>query len=204
MRHCAKLALILLIFVIGIWLLYPAKTMFGRPRQLHGGVQDETGPVAGPRVRFQGDLLSTLSKVDGTINLPGIPENSRQVTAWKQGFFIAGSSSDASPLTLKLIPLPVKDNESYSWVDPAPDATHKQNCGNCHGEIYDEWSASGHSRSAANRRFLNLFDGTDWQGRAHVGWSLRDDHPDGIGVCNACHAPTAPFDADLRNLSGIS
>ena len=27
-------------------------------------------------------------------------------------------------------------------------------------------------------------------------------YPDGIGVCNACHAPTVPFDTDLRSLSG--
>jgi hypothetical protein len=107
----------------------------------------------------------------------------------------------SAPLVFNLQQLPAKDYEGYEWVNPAPDPSRPHNCGNCHGEIYQEWSASGHARSAGNRRFLSLLDGSDWQGRRRVGWSLRDDHPDGIGVCNACHAPTASFDTDLRPLS---
>jgi hypothetical protein len=107
-------------------------------------------------------------------------------------------------LVLKLKRLPAKDNQDYNWVDPTPNPANQQNCGNCHRQIYDEWSASGHSRSATNRRFLNLLEGTNWQGKPHFGWSLREEHPDGIGVCNACHAPTARFDADLAQLTGVS
>jgi len=55
-----------------------------------------------------------------------------------------------------------------------------------------------------NRRFLNLYDGSDWQGRPHVGWDLLADNPAGAGVCNACHAPTATFDSDLRDLHGVT
>jgi hypothetical protein len=165
---------------------------------------DDTGPTSGARVRFQGKLDSTLTNSEGTVELPVNSAHTRQITASKEGYFITGSPADSIPLILKLNPLPIRDNESYSWVDPTPDAAGPQNCGNCHRRIYDEWSASGHARSATNRRFLNLYNGTDWQGRGHAGWSLRDEHPDGIGVCNACHAPTSSFDADLRNLSGVS
>src|SRR5262249_4814058 len=83
-----------------------------------------------------------------------------------------------------------------------PNPAGRHNCGNCHAEIYREWSASGHARSTTNRRFLNLYDGTDWHGRPDVGWNLRADHPDGVGVCNACHAPTTGFDTDLRSERG--
>jgi hypothetical protein len=46
-------------------------------------------------------------------------------------------------------------------------------CANCHAEIYREWTASAHSRSATGRRFRNLYDGTDWNGDAGVGWGLQ-------------------------------
>jgi hypothetical protein len=157
--------------------------------------------VVSARVRYRGETNFALSDSDGHFSLPSRKKGSR-VTASHEGFFISGAPADSSPLALQLIPLPTQDNESYTWVNPVPDQAHPQNCGNCHREIYQEWSASGHARSATNRRFLNVYDGSDWHGRPHVGWSLRDDHPDGIGVCNACHAPTAPFDADLRTLAG--
>jgi len=199
MRFYIRLAAAFLIFVAVFILLVPHV----RPtRRLHGYVLSENKPVAGARVRFQGHFLDVLSKSDGTLELPTLSDSSRRITAWKDGFFIGGSPADADPLIVKLTRLPTQDNENYSWVEPSPDAARPQNCGNCHREIYEEWSASGHARSANNRRILNLYDGSDWQGRPHVGWSLRDDHPDGIGVCNACHAPTAPFDTDLRSLSG--
>ena len=50
-------------------------------------------------------------------------------------------------------------------------------------------------QSATNRRFLNLYDGSDWQGRPNRGWSLLAEYPDGSAVCTACHAP-AMHDSD--------
>jgi hypothetical protein len=201
MRFYIRLAAAFLIFV-AVFLVLANPHRPKPARKLRGFVMTETELVAGAKVRFQGLILSTLSKSDGTFELPGLSHTSQQITAWKEGFFIGSSPADADPLIIKLKRLPAQDNENYAWVEPSPDAARPQNCGNCHREIYEEWSASGHARSATNRRFLNLYDGSDWQGRPHVGWSLRDDHPDGIGVCNACHAPTAPFDTDLRSLSG--
>jgi hypothetical protein len=116
------------------------------------------------------------------------------------------SRRDSAPVEIGKRPLPEKDNEQYAWVEPGPDPTKSQNCGNCHAEIYREWAASGHARSATNRRFLNLYDGSDWNGKAGAGWSLLADHPDGAGVCTACHAPSVDFsDAayyDLRMAVG--
>ena len=88
----------------------------------------------------------------------------------------------------------------------APARPH--NCGNCHGAIYREWSLSGHARSATNRHFLNLVKGTDWLGRARVGWSLEADRPEATGVCTACHGPAvedlnAPAYEDLSLVQGV-
>lgn len=204
MRPRIRLVIVLLAMAAGAWVIFSGHSIFDWPHYLHGRVVDESGPISGATVRYQGDSHFVLADHNGLFKLRNTPGASRQITASKEGYFIEGTPSKTHPLMLKLSRLPGKDNEDYSWVDPSPDPSHSQNCGNCHKEIYDEWSVSGHGRSVTNRRFMNLYDGTDWHGRPHVGWSLRDDRLDGIGVCNACHAPTAPFDTDLRNLSGVS
>jgi hypothetical protein len=60
----------------------------------------------------------------------------------------------------------------------------------------------------AEQHFRNLFDGSDWQGRLNRGWSLLADHPDGAGVCTACHGPTVSFTEpayfDLRQVEGVA
>jgi hypothetical protein len=172
-----------------------------------------------------------LTDAHGRFWLPA-PKNPTRLVAWKEGYFIAGASADRVvvsgtlaallplvrvplclpadrlPLVLTLTRLPSGDCIDYAWVDPAPDAAKGHNCGNCHGEIYREWDASGHARSVSNRRFLNLYDGTDWRGRRNVGWNLLAEHPDGAGVCTACHAPTVPFGDpgyfDLRRAHGVA
>jgi hypothetical protein len=95
------------------------------------------------------------------------------------------------------------DCERYSWVDPTPDAAQKGNCANCHGQIYQEWAASGHARSATGSHFRNLFEGTDRDGK-EVGWSLLRDRPEGSGVCAACHAPTAGIGANAVKAEGVA
>jgi hypothetical protein len=172
-----------------------------------------------------------LTDAQGRFWLPP-PKGATRVVAWKEGYFIAGSSTDRVavsgsltalfpllrvplccpadrlPVVLNLTRLPTEDCVDYRWIDPAPDAAKGHNCGNCHGEIYREWDASGHARSVRNRRFLNLYDGTDWRGRRNVGWNLLAEHPDGAGVCTACHGPTVPFGDpgyfDLRRASGVA
>jgi hypothetical protein len=175
----------------------------GRPSaSVEGLVRDEHGPVAGALVRVPGTAGRARTDAAGRFSLPA-PAAGR-ITAAKPGYFIAEQALDASPLRLALRRLPAEDHEAYAWLDPAPDPRQPQNCGNCHTAIYREWDASGHARSATSRHFRNLYDGTDWHGRPDRGWNLLAEHPDGAGVCAACHAPTLPALADPRQPAGVA
>lgn len=169
---------------------------------LSGEVRDENGPVAGATVRIKGTSIATITDERGRFRLPR-PENPTRVTASKEGYLIGGSSMIDTPLVVRIHRLPTEDCQRYTWVDPTPNPTERMNCGNCHKAIYDEWSRSGHARSAANPRLLNLYEGSDWHGRPNVGWNLLKEHPDGADVCSSCHAPTqkpGEFGSfDLRN-----
>jgi hypothetical protein len=178
-----------------------------------GTVHDD-GPIVGACVRFKGTSLSTLTDTTGLFHLPPRPTGTARITASREGYFIAGSDAEAAPLSLTLTRLPETDHEDYRWASSAPGAG-RHSCGNCHQEIYREWSASAHSRSATGKHFLNLYDGTDWDGHPNVGWTLLGDHPIGSGVCNACHVPTMPFRdpdrpldfdvyTDVRNARGVA
>jgi hypothetical protein len=201
-RH-AFAPLLLLLFLPGgfLFVLFPESP----PGFVAGEVNDDAGPVHGALVRFKGQPASVWTGSDGRFLLPIAPKLPNRVTASRSGYFIAGSPSETSPLQLKLRRLPADDCPEYSWVDPTPNRSQTHNCGNCHTEIYREWAASGHARSATNRRFRNLYDGSDWQGRPNVGWNLLADQPDGASVCAACHVPTIPsvFD-DAREVKGVA
>jgi hypothetical protein len=169
---------------------------------LSGTVDDAGGPVAGARVRYQAESRFSVTDPQGRFRLAASTSRSPRVTAWKNGYLIAAAPANLSPLLLHLDKVPREDNADYEWVDPRPDPAAKMNCGNCHQEIYREWSTEGHARSAVNRHLLNLYDGGDWSGRRGHGWNLLADRPEAAGVCNACHAPTASFNADLGDLHG--
>lgn len=163
-----------------------------------GEVRDGNGPVAGATVRFQGGVVSDTTDRQGHFRLPRGGHLSGRLTAWKDGYFIAGSPLDADPLRLLLRAVPQKDNADYQWVDPVPDPAGRHNCANCHQEIYREWNAGGHARSATGRQFRDLYLGTGG------GWSLVGQHPLGKGVCAACHAPSIqPGDAALADLGKV-
>ncbi|HVX61490.1 MAG TPA: multiheme c-type cytochrome [Pirellulales bacterium] len=182
---------------------------------IFGVVVAEGRPVSGATVRIRGRRRSVKSDSQGAFALPWPTdiEHGLSLTASKAGYFIGGLPLRAKLKpgqnvgALRLEPLPTEDCARYSWVDPRPDLAANQNCGNCHLEIYDEWRLDAHSRSARNRRLLNLYDGSDWYGRPGKSWSLLDEHPHGAGVCTSCHAPTVePDDAafdDLRGVSGV-
>jgi hypothetical protein len=162
-------------------------------------------PVAGALVRLKGTRLHTHTDQGGWFRLPARP--GERLTAWQDGFFIGGSRVEkVRPFRLRLEPLPTDDNDEYSWVDPSPSAENEHACANCHAEIHREWAESGHARSATGRRFRNLYEGTNWKGEPDEGWGLLRDHPDGAGVCAACHAPAAPESAflDLREVRGTA
>jgi hypothetical protein len=53
-----------------------------------------------------------------------------------------------------------------------------------------------------------MYAGTDSRKSPGRGWSLRDERPDGVGVCTACHAPTVPDGDpayfDLSKVRGVA
>jgi hypothetical protein len=178
------------------------------PNTISGEVCDEHGFVAAAKVRVQGTPETTLTDSYGQFHLPRQLAAGKRLTAWKQGYFIGSVEAGAPSPVIQLRALPDADCENYRWVDPDPDAGSPQNCGNCHEKIHSEWTASGHARAASNRQFLNLYDGSDWQGRQNIGWNLLAENPDGAGVCTACHAPALAFGDpayyDLRQAAGTA
>jgi hypothetical protein len=204
MQHLRWLPLLLLLGLLGLALARAPQP----PAGLSGQVRDPNGPIAAARVRVKGGTASVLTDPTGRFLLPGPFRPGERITAAKEGHLIAGAPADQRPLTLELAPLPAADCERYAWVGPDPDPSHPQQCGNCHAAIHREWSLSGHARSVSNPHFRNLYDGTDRHGRPGVGWSLLGEHPDGAGVCTACHAPAVAFDDpayfDLRLAEGTA
>src|SRR5713101_3084231 len=109
MRSWIGLAFVFLALAAGAWFIFSRHSITSRRTYLQGIVLDESGPISGATVRFQGDPHIVLSKSDGIFELPNSPKGSRQITAWKEGYLIAGAPSDAQSLTLQLKSLPTKD-----------------------------------------------------------------------------------------------
>jgi hypothetical protein len=173
-----------------------------------GQVVDQHGPVPGATVRFQGDAQHTLTDTDGRFSLTRTDGDLTRVTASKEGYLIRGADLDQMPLRIVLAPLPPHATEGYQWVDPTPHPDRELSCGRCHPQIHQEWLATSHANSVTNRRFINLYDGTDWHGHENVGWNLMKDYPDGVSICTPCHAPSVEFDDpamfDLRRAEGVA
>ncbi|HZU35428.1 MAG TPA: multiheme c-type cytochrome, partial [Gemmataceae bacterium] len=144
-----------------------------------------------------------------SFSLPQPKRDVGKITAFKNGYLIGSAVPEGGqPPKIVLSRLPPQDDALYRWVDPTPNPARAHNCGNCHEQTFREWSISGHARSATNRHFLNLYNGTDWFGHANVGWSLRADRPETTGVCTPCHAPTMedltnPAYDDLAQIRGV-
>jgi nitrate/TMAO reductase-like tetraheme cytochrome c subunit len=168
---------------------------------------DADGPVAGATVHLQATRDTATTDADGRFRLPADPA-AVHVTASKDGYFIGFAAPDASPLQITLKRLPAGDDPAYAWIDPGPDGPADLSCARCHADIYKEWSASAHSRSATGPHFRGLYDGTDWSGHPGVGWSLRDERPSGLGVCTSCHATAVADDdpalLDIADLRGTA
>lgn len=175
-------------------------------RPITGLVCERDRPVARARVRIKGRAESVVTDDAGKFSLPRKPGD--RVTAWLEGYLIAGTAIDDKPVRLNLLPLPKHDNADYQWISPDADAKGKHNCANCHGEIYREWNASGHARSATGKHFRSLYLGTSWDGKPDESWGLLRQYADGAGVCTACHAPTVPpgdpAQFDLSKAAGVS
>ncbi len=192
------LALLLIVILLGVPFLLMNRPPPFLEHSISGIVIDDRGPLPDAVVRFKGVSRGTITDSAGRFTLASEP-NTNRITASKPGYIIAGISTNADPLILHLQRIPQEDCERYSWVDASPSSENVANCANCHREIYREWHSSAHAQSSTNRRFLNLYDGSDWHGRKDRGWNLMKEHPDGEGVCASCHGPTLPTaEFDIR------
>ena len=129
MRSSRRRLWLLLLLLAGWVILRPLPSV----PKLEGVLLDSDGPVAGARVRIQGNLAFVLTDARGRYSLPGSKGHGKRIAAWKEGYRIAGGAG-----RLRLEPLPQEDNEDYAWIDPTPNPGQPQACGNCH----DNYKAS--------------------------------------------------------------
>ncbi len=199
MRHTA-MVLIVATAAGAAWIARPCLQPV--PAVVAGQVLGPSGPIAAAQVRIRATRSQSTTDAAGRFHLPQAAN--QRVTASAPGFIIAGTQASAGLLSLRLSPLPARDNPHYVWVDPAPNPSVAGNCGNCHTQIYREWAASGHAHSAAGRHFRELYEGSG----TSASWGLLRQYPDGAGVCTACHAPAIaesdPAYFDLRRLQGTA
>jgi hypothetical protein len=207
-KRLSRLCLIAFAFLLALLGFLGFRSITSELDIFQGEVRDANGPVEGALVRIKGQVDATRTNSDGRFRIAKHGAVEQTITAWKEGYFIGSAVAKRERVLIDLRRLPSRDNDTYSWVDPTPSRTSKDNCGNCHAEMHLEWAASGHANAANNRRFLSLYEGTDYQGTRTAGWSLRDEYPDGTGVCTACHAPTVPHGDpayfDLGKVQGVA
>lgn len=157
---------------------------------LRGLVSGPRGPVSGATVRWQGHPHAVHTGPEGDFVLPLVAGRERIAVSAEGHYVTTRDARGAGSIQVWIDPLPVRDSARYRWVDPTPCTAEPQNCGNCHQRIHAEWLRSAHARSATNPRLRDLIEGRTADGRVDLDWSLRGDHPHGVAVCNACHAPT--------------
>lgn len=167
-----------------------------------GRVVDGNGvPVPDARVRIKAQTPHVVANGEGYFELPLPTVSSKMtITAAHPEFFIGSTvlspwsqgrqPTDVDSVTVKLRRLPADVDRGYVWVDPRPHETRSEQCGNCHAEIFAEWSRGGHASAASNLRFRNLYEGTNVRGESGHGWSLRSEHSHGQSVCWSCHIPS--------------
>jgi hypothetical protein len=171
------------------------------PESVSGVVVGPAGPIHGAMVRWQGYEVGAEADENGRFILPPT-DGARRISASAVGHYSASVNVGSGRLRIALARLPIDDDVHYAWIDPSPTSESSHRCSDCHERIFNEWQRSAHARSASGGRFLDLIEGTDAEG-ADVGWSLRRDHPHGVAVCNACHAPTIePADPAWLRLAG--
>jgi len=196
-----------------------------------GVVLDEAGPVAGATVRVQATQNATTSSTDGTFSLGGLTEGvTVTISAWKDTYYCAKIEGVVPPtrgLTLSLRRYQTNDNPDYEWMSPVGE----DSCASCKAGVTQIWLENdAHAASAANPRFLSMYNGTDLNGnqspltrraysRDYGSFPLRPDpnepyfgpgykldFPDTAGNCASCHTPGAAigeaYGTDPNTVSG--
>lgn len=225
-RHFLLLGLLLVGGILSLLISLP-KTTTIRGKVLAGAI-----PIGGAVVRWRGHSQFAVTDSQGNFALT-VPssDSDLHLTAWAPGYYVTGSEAvrHDEHVTLTLTSHPTEDNPAYQFIHPTRDMENPTACGHCHrdrtGKIsmpVDEWQQDAHAASAANPRFLSLYNGTTLDGKqgaatlytfdpelgidvpaprpagADVGFRL--DFPDQAGSCALCHAPIlaldSPYNAD--------
>ncbi|MBU1101269.1 MAG: hypothetical protein KKA84_12785 [Bacteroidetes bacterium] len=140
---------------------------------ISGSVVDDYGTVNGAIVRIQCTDRFTQTDSSGKFIFEGLNTNILvKLTAWAEGYYIAGGAeypSGVDTILLHLIKIPVGDNPDYEWLSSYQTEGKAGNCENCHSESggslpFDEWILDAHSKSASNSRFLSMYLGSDVYG----------------------------------------
>lgn len=186
-------------------LLFLLQFSFTQTRYVVSGkVTDGSHPISEAIVRLQATDNTTFTDENGNFELTIEDDVSiKSVFAWKRGYYNGNVVIEDTyiDLDIVLIPMPSKDNPSYKWIDPTPAPNDEiNNCGDCHHTIYQQWLRSGHARSTTNKRFMDIYNGTDANGDHFYQPGYRLDYPHSKGNCSNCHAPTAA----TKNYIGVN
>ncbi|MBT3338160.1 MAG: carboxypeptidase regulatory-like domain-containing protein [Anaerolineae bacterium] len=204
-----------------------------------GQVLVEGNPVENAVVRVQSTKNHTRTDANGKFTLRGIEsENPVNITAWAEGYFIGVAQDVTDNAEIHLEAHSTEDNPNYEWVSAF--ATERQdNCQKCHTDpadeslqLFNEWRDDTHAKSAANSRFISMYNGTDLAGnqsppttygqstdygrfplrpdpeKPYYGPGYKLDFPETDGNCAACHTPAAsvnaPYGIDPTTVTGVA
>ena len=221
------------------------------PSSITGLVLDDSGPVPNAVVRIQTTDHYTTTDTEGYFALTGL-ELGKPVTltAWAPGYYITGGEPylpDAEEVELHLHAHATEDNADYAWLPSQhhPGQGEDQGCAACHASDpkglggplestlpVDEWLQDAHSQSAANPRFVTMYNGSDVHGnqsppirygysrdygrfplrpdpsQPYYGPGYKLDFPETDGNCAACHTPAAsvnaPYGVDPTAVTGVA
>jgi hypothetical protein len=200
---------------------------------LTGTVLDPWGaPLSGATVRIQATANQTLTDDEGRFVLVDLERDKTvTVSAWKEGYYCAkieAVTPPASGVTFTMRLVQTNDNPDYQWISPIG----VNSCYSCKAGVTQVWlDNDSHGKSAANIRFLTMYNGTDVNGnhspprrygysrdygrvplqpdpnQPYYGPGYKLDFPDTAGNCAACHIPgaavNAPYATDPNTVSGV-
>ena len=207
---------------------------------ISGKVLVEGTPVQNAVVRIQATENQTLTDAGGNFTLEGIAsENPVNITAWAEGYYIAIAEDVTDDVEIHLEAHAAEDNPDYEWLHAFATDGQENNCQNCHADpaddslhLFNEWQADAHAQSAANPRFISMYNGTDLAGnqspptaygqspdygrfplrpdqkKPYYGPGYKLDFPKTDGNCAACHTPiasvNAPYGIDPTKVTGVA
>lgn len=201
--------------------------------EISGVVVDEHGPVEGATVRIQATTVETLTDLLGRFTLEVEQADAVTVSAWKHLYYCAKAENVTPPadgVILLLLLYQTTDNPDFEWTLPIDEDPEAFTCALCKPGVTEIWLENAHAGSAANPRYLSMYNGTDLLGNqspptryafsrdygsfplppivdeTYFGPGYKLDFPETAGNCGACHNPgaavDAPYGVDPNTVSG--